>query len=255
MKIDLNVDMGESFGRYTLGNDEALMPYITSANVATCFHAGDPLIMEQTVMWAKKYNVAVGAHVGLPDKQGFGRREMDISAEEMRTDVLYQMGALDGFLKIHEMKMQHVKPHGVLYRMVFEYEKYIDVFLDTIREYNPDLYIMLPRIAPAFERGKAKGLNMAAEILVDLSYDDDGNWLLERKKQARSPQEVAERALMVAKNKKIATVSGKLIDADADTVCVHGDSPNAVEVVKAIKEVLNKSGVVLENFMGNLHKH
>lgn len=249
MKIDVNVDMGESFGRYTLGNDEALMPYITSANVATGFHAGDPVILEQTVVWAKKYGVAVGAHVGLPDKQGFGRRQMDLSVEEMRTDVLYQLGALDAFLKIHGMKMQHVKPHGILYRMVFEYEKYIDAFLDTIKEYNSDLYIMLPRNTPAFERGKVKGLKMAAEMLIDLSYDDDGNWVLERRKQARSPQEVAQRALMVARDKKIATVSGKLIDADADTVCIHGDAPNAVEVVKEIKKVLDENGVVLGNLM------
>ncbi len=249
MKIDVNVDMGESFGRYTLGNDEALMPYITSANVATGFHAGDPVILEQTVVWAKKYGVAVGAHVGLPDKQGFGRRQMDLSVEEMRTDVLYQLGALDAFLKIHGMKMQHVKPHGILYRMVFEYEKYIDAFLDTIKEYNSDLYIMLPRNTPAFERGKEKGLKMAAEMLIDLSYDDDGNWVLERRKQARSPQEVAQRALMVARDKKITTVSGKLIDADADTVCIHGDAPNAIEVVKEIKKVLDENGVVLGNLM------
>ncbi len=247
MKIDLNVDMGEGFGRYVVGNDEALMPYITSANVATGFHAGDPLIMEQTVLAAKRHNVAVGAHMGLFDRQGFGRRELDLTPEEMRTDVLYQIGALDAFLKIHGLEMQHVKPHGILYRMVFEYEKYIDVFLDTIKEYNSDLYIMLPRNAPAFKRGEAKGLNMAAEILVDLSYDDEGNWVLERRKEARSPQEVADRSLMVAKDKKIPTVSGKLIDADAHTLCVHGDAPNALEVVKTINEVLASNGITLGN--------
>jgi UPF0271 protein len=248
-KIDVNVDMGESFGRYILGNDEEVMKYITSANVATCFHAGDPLVLEQTVRWAKQYGVAVGAHVGLPDRQGFGRREMNISVEEMRTDIIYQLGALEGFLKIHGMKMQHIKPHGILYRMVYEYEKYIDAFLDTVKEYNPDLYIILPQNTPAYERGKQKGLKMAAEVLVDLSYDDNGNWILERTKKARSPQEVAERALMVVKQKKIPTVSGKLIDAYADTICVHGDNPNAVDVVKAIREVLEKNGVKLANLM------
>ncbi len=104
LKIDVNVDMGESFGRYVLGNDEELMKYISSANVATCFHAGDPLVMEQTVKWAKEYDVAVGAHLGLPDKQGFGRREMDITAEELRSDTLYQLGAIDGVLKVYGMK-------------------------------------------------------------------------------------------------------------------------------------------------------
>ena len=140
LKIDVNVDMGESFGRYVLGNDEELMKYISSANVATCFHAGDPLVMEQTIKWAKEYDVAVGAHLGLPDKQGFGRREMDLTADELRSDTLYQLGAIDGVLKVYGMKMQHVKPHGILYRMVSENEKYIDTFLQTVKDYNPDLF-------------------------------------------------------------------------------------------------------------------
>ncbi|MDD3874970.1 MAG: LamB/YcsF family protein, partial [Methanosarcina sp.] len=139
MKVDVNADMGESFGRYNLGNDEALMKYITSANVATSFHAGDPMVMEKTVALAKKYNVAVGAHVGLPDRQGFGRRMMDITKEELRSDTLYQLGALDGILKVYEMTMQHIKPHGILYRMVSENEKYIDTFLNTVKEYDPNL--------------------------------------------------------------------------------------------------------------------
>ena len=122
MKIDINVDMGESFGRYILGDDETLMPYVTSANIATCFHAGDPLVLERTIKWAKKYGVAVGAHIGLLDRQGFGRRQIDISPEELRSDMLYQLGAMDGFLKLHGLKMQHVKPHGILYRMVGEQE-------------------------------------------------------------------------------------------------------------------------------------
>lgn len=249
IKIDINVDMGESFGRYKLGNDEEVMKYITSANIATCFHAGDPKVLEKTVLWAKQYGVAVGAHVGLPDKQGFGRREMNIDVDEMRTYIIYQLGAIDGFLKVYGMKMQHIKPHGILYRMVFEYAKYIDDFLDTVKAYNSDLYIMLPRTAPAFELGKQKGLRMAPEMLVDLSYDDKGNWVLERTKKARSPQEIADRALMVAKNKKITTISGKEIDAEAVTLCVHGDSPNAVDVVKTMKQFLELNDVVLTNLI------
>lgn len=250
MIIDVNVDMGESFGRYKLGNDEEVMKYITSANVACGFHAGDPLVLEQTVLWAKKYGVAVGAHVGLPDRQGFGRREMSITTEELRSDILYQLGALQGMLKLHDMKMQHIKPHGILYRMVSENEKYIDTFLDIVKEYNKDLYIMLPQTTLAFNKGLEKGLKMAAEILIDLSYDDEGNWVIERTKKARTPDEVAKRALMVAKDKKIATVSGKLIDAkDAVTVCLHGDAPNAVEVAQTVKEMLEDNGVRLMNLM------
>lgn len=246
-KIDINVDMGESFGRYVLGDDEALMPYVTSANVATGFHAGDPTVLERTVKWAKKYNVAVGAHLGLPDKQGFGRRQMDITPEELRADSLYQLGAMDGFLKMYGMKMQHVKPHGILYRMVSEYEKYIDPFLETIKEYNPELFIMLPPSTPAIQRGKEMGLKMVGEALIDLSYDDEGNWVIERTKVARSPEDVAARAVSVAKEKKIATVSGKMIDIDAVTVCIHGDAPNALDEAKLVRETLEKNGVTVGN--------
>ena len=249
MIIDVNVDMGESFGRYTLGNDEVLMPYITSANIACGYHAGDPLVMEQTIGWAKAHGVAVGAHVGLPDRQGFGRREMKITPEELRTDLLYQLGAMDAFLKIHGIAMQHVKPHGILYRMVFEYEAYIDTFYDTIRDYNPQLFIMLPPSAPAYSRGLERGMRLAPEILVDLSYDEAGNWVIERRKVARTPSEVAERALMVARDQQITTMGGKVIDAKGVTVCLHGDAPNALQVAQTVHDTLVENGVKLVNLM------
>lgn len=243
--MDLNVDMGESFGRYKLGNDEEVMKYITSANIACGFHASDPLVMYETVQLAKKYGVAVGAHTGLEDKRGFGRRRMDISPEELKSDTLYQLGALDAFLKVNGMKMQHVKPHGILYRMVSDDERYAEAYLEAVSLYNPELYILIPRGTLIWERGKKLGLKMTAEILVDLSYDDDGNWVLERTKKARSPEEVAARAVMVARDKQITTISGKKISAEADTICCHGDSPNAVEVVKKIKEEFERLGIPL----------
>lgn len=248
MKIDVNVDMGESFGRYVLGTDEELMKNVTSANLATGFHAGDPLVVEQTIVWAKKYGVAIGAHTGLPDKQGFGRRLMDVTPDELRSDTIYQLGAIDGFLKLYGMKMQHIKPHGILYRMVSENEKYIDMFLNTVQQYNADLFIMLPENTPGFKRGLEKGLKMAGEVLIDLSYDDEGNWILERMKKARTPEEVAERALMVAKNKEIATVSGKRIAMpQAATVCIHGDGPNAIAIAETVKKVLQDNDVKIAN--------
>lgn len=243
--MDLNVDMGESFGRYKLGNDEEVMKYITSANVACGFHAGDPLVMLETVRLARKYDVAVGAHTGLGDLQGFGRRRMDITPEELKSDTLYQLGALDAVLKANGMKMQHVKPHGILYRMVSDDESYAEAYLEAVSLFNPELYIMIPRGALIWQRGKAMGLKMAAEILVDLSYDDNGNWVLERAKKARSPEEVAERAVMVARDKKISTISGILIDAEADTICCHGDSPNAADVVKKVKEEYERLSIPL----------
>jgi len=244
--MDLNVDMGESFGRYKLGNDEEVMKYITSANVACGFHAGDSLVMQETVMLAKKYGVAVGAHTGLEDKRGFGRRRMEITPEELKCDTLYQLGALDAFLKSNGMTMQHIKPHGILYRMVHDEERYARAYLEAVAQYNPGLYVMIPRNTVIWKLGLELGLNMAAEILIDLSYDDDGNWVLERTKKARSPEEVAERAIMVAKDKKITTISGKVIDAAGDTICCHGDSPNAAEVVKKVKEAFEKAGIPLK---------
>jgi UPF0271 protein len=247
--MDLNVDMGESFGRYKLGNDEEVMKYITSANVACGFHASDSLVMFETVRLAGKYGVAVGAHTGLEDRRGFGRRRMDITPDELRSDTLYQLGALDAFLKINGMKMQHVKPHGILYRMVSDEEKYAEAYLDAIKLYDPELFVMIPRGTLIWQLGTNMGLKMAAEILIDLSYDDDGNWVLERTKKARSPEEVTQRAVLVAVDKKINTISGKLIDAEADTVCCHGDSPNAAEVVRKIKEEYERLGIPLKSLV------
>jgi UPF0271 protein len=146
------------------------------------------------------------------------------------------------------MTLQHIKPHGILYRMVSEFDEYIDVFLDTVKEYNPDLYIMLPENTPAFKRGLEKGLKMAGEALIDLSYDDEGNWVLERNKKARSPEEVAARAVMVAKEKQIETISGKRLDMPmAVTVCIHGDGPNAVEIGKTVMQELAVNGIEAGN--------
>jgi 5-oxoprolinase (ATP-hydrolysing) subunit A len=242
--VDVNVDMGESFGRYILGDDEGIMKAgATSANIATAFHAGDPMVLVRTVEWAKLYGVAVGAHTGLPDKQGFGRRRMDITPEELYADTIYQIGAIDGICRVIGVRLQHVKPHGILYRMVSEDECYANTFLQAVADYDPGLWIMVPRSAPIYDAGVAKGLKMAGEALVDLGYDEEGNWVIERVKVERSPQDVANRAVRVAKEGKIDTVSGSLIDIDAVTVCCHGDAPNAVDEVKAVVDGLKAAEV------------
>jgi UPF0271 protein len=248
MKVDINADLGEGFGRWSLDNFEEVMKYVTSANIATGFHAGDPEIMERAILCAKENNVGIGAHLGLPDKRGFGRRQMNISVNEMRTDTLYQFGAMDAFLKIHGAQMQHVKPHGILYRMVYEFEQYTEAFLDTVKAYNPDLFVVCPANFRAYEMGRGKGLKMVAEGLPDLSYDTNGNWVLERRKAPRTPQEVADRALSFAKDSRIQTVDGKWFEIKADTVCIHGDAPNAVDVAKTVKETLEKNGFTVCNY-------
>jgi UPF0271 protein len=242
--MDLNVDMGESFGRYKLGNDEAVMPFITSANVACGFHAGDSLVMQGTVRLAKRYEVAVGAHTGLQDLRGFGRRRMEVTPEELKNDTLYQLGALDAILRANGMRMQHVKPHGILYRMVADDPGYAVAFLEAVTAFDKGLFVMIPRDTLIWKRGQEMGLQMAAEILIDLSYDDEGNWVLERTKKARSPEEVAARAVMVARDKQITTISGKQIPAEA--VCCHGDSPNAAEVVRTVRAGLEQAGISLK---------
>jgi len=247
MAIDINVDMGESFGGYKLGNDGEVMKYISSANIACGFHASDPLVMNHTVKLAKKYGVAVGAHTGLRDLQGFGRREMKITPAELKSDTVYQIGALDAFLKINNMKMQHVKPHGVLYRMVGQDEGYAEAYVEAVSEYNPELYILTGSGTVIWEKGIKAGLRMAAEVLVDLNYDAKGNWIIEREKKAWAPQEVADRAISVVRDGKIPTIEGKLIPIRADTICCHGDSPNAADVVKRIREEFDKQGITVAN--------
>jgi 5-oxoprolinase (ATP-hydrolysing) subunit A len=195
----------------------------------------------------------VGAHTGLQDLRGFGRRRMEITPDELQSDTLYQLGALDAMLRANGMKMQHVKPHGILYRMVSDDARYAEAFLDAVALFDRELFIMIPRDTLIWKRGKELGLKMAAEILIDLSYDDEGNWVLERTKKARSPEEVAERAIMVAKDKEIATISGKRISAEADTICCHGDSPNAAVVVKTVRERLEGIGMSLRK-LGAVNK-
>lgn len=244
--MDVNVDMGESFGRYTLGDDEAIMRAgATSVNVATCFHAGDPSVLLNTVKMAKTYSVAVGAHPGLPDMQGFGRRRMDISPEELYADMLYQIGAIAGVCRAVGVPLQHVKPHGILYRMVSEEETYMDPFLDAIADFDSDLFIVLPKWTPIYARAVKRGLRMAPEALIDLSYTDEGVAVIERVKAERPPEEVARRAVRVALEQKIETITGNDFHLEAVTLCCHGDAPNAAAEVKAVVKALTEAGVAV----------
>ena len=243
MMVDINVDMGESFGRYVLGNDEEVMKYISSANVACGFHAGDPVVMRKTVRFAKKNNVEVGAHPGLPDLLGFGRRTMSVTPEELRDYMVYQVGALKAFVEAEGLKLQHVKPHGALYAMVERDESLAEAVIDAILEIDTELIFLTEYNTVAYKLAKEKGLKVIPEGFPDLKYDSEGHWVIEREKKPWNPEDVAKRALMIAKENKIETVDGKIIPLIAKTICLHGDSPNSVEIAKTVKNYLLENDV------------
>lgn len=238
MIIDINVDAGESFGRYKIGNDVEVLKYATSANIATGFHAGDPSVIWATVKIAKKNNVAVGAHPGFQDLRGFGRRRLFIDPDELKADLIYQLGAIEGFLKVENLKIQHLKLHGALYVMAENDEAYASAVIDTIEAYYPDLILITEKNTLLWKKCKVKGIKVASEVFVDLKYDIQGKIIIEKAKQPWDPEVVLKRALMAIKEGKIDTIEGKYIEAKPDTICIHGDAPNAVDIIKTLREGL-----------------
>lgn len=246
--MDLNCDMGESFGIYTLGLDEEVMQYITSANVACGWHAGDPLVMMKTVGLAKKYGVGVGAHPGYPDLVGFGRRPMDCTADEIRTYVMYQIGALQAFCAANKVKLQHVKPHGSLYLAAVENESIALAVARAIVEVNPDLiYVAFAGSKGSFMGAIAGelGLRVVYEAFPDRAYTTRGTLASRREPGAviTDPKIAAERALMIATSGVLTAIDGSQVSIEAQTLCVHGDNPAAVEMVRSIRKTLECAGV------------
>jgi 5-oxoprolinase (ATP-hydrolysing) subunit A len=242
--IDVNVDMGESFGRWSLGDDAALMPYISSANVACGFHAGDPGAMRRTVAAAVEHRLQIGAHVALPDLLGFGRRAMKIAAADLTDYCTYQIGALAAFAAAEGGRLAHVKPHGALYAMCAQDAELAEAVARSIAEVDPGLVLLALRDdhAAAIER---HGVRLVTESFVDLDYDADGNLVIEAVKQAWDPGEVAERAVRVARERKVTKTDGADLEVDSPTICLHGDAPNAVEVARAVKERLDREGIAV----------
>jgi UPF0271 protein len=241
--MDVNADMGESYGRWTLGADGELMPFLTSANVACGFHGGDPHVMRTTVRLAREHGVAVGAHVALPDLLGFGRRAMAISPEDLKDYVVYQVGALQAFAATAGVRVEHVKPHGALYVMCTEDERYARAVVEAVGSLGPELIVLLSgeRVAAA---ARAAGVPFVAEGYIDLDYDDAGKLVIERVKRTREPAEVARRAVLLAREGRVPTPGGS-VPLPAASVCVHGDAPNAPAVAKAVREALEAAGVEL----------
>jgi len=248
MSIDLNCDMGESFGTYKLGLDEEVIKYITSANIACGWHAGDPMVMDKTVRMAAENGVGVGAHPGYPDLLGFGRRNMDCLPEEIRNYVVYQIGAMKGFCAVHGIMLRHVKPHGNLYLMAVEDEKVARPIAEAIMSVDPNLmYVALAGAKGELMRkiGEEVGLNVVYEAFPDRAYTPEGTLVSRREQGAviKNPEEVAERALKMAKEGKVIAIDGTEISLIAQTLCVHGDTPGAVNLVRQIRERLDKEGI------------
>lgn len=244
-KVDLNSDLGESFGCYKIGMDEEVLKHITSANIACGFHAGDPIQMDKTVKLAMKNNVQIGAHPGFMDVIGFGRREMKISKDEVKAYVKYQLGALNSFVISNGANIQHVKAHGALYNMA---AKDYDIALSIAQAvYEVDKNIILLGLANSsiIDAGKDVGLRVANEVFADRAYNSDGT-LVSRSLEGAiiyDPNIAIKRVIKMVKENKVEDINGKDIDIKADSICVHGDNPKAIEFVKSIKSELIKEGI------------
>ena len=248
MKIDINCDMGESFGAYKLGLDEEVIKYITSANIACGYHAGDPLVMERTVSLAKNYGVSAGAHPGFPDLMGFGRRNIDATLAEIKGYVTYQIGALQAFATAQGLKVEHVKPHGALYLMAVEDEKISEAVVEAIKSVDKDLIFIALAGAKGEKMtkiGERIGLRVAYEAFPDRAYTPEGTLVSRRQPGAviKDPDVVAQRALKMAKEGKVVAIDGTEINLRPETLCVHGDTPGAVNLVKKIRQTLTEENV------------
>jgi UPF0271 protein len=250
MRIDLNCDMGESFGTYTLGYDAEAMPYVTSINVACGFHASDPGNMYRTVKLAKQHGVAIGAHPSYPDLVGFGRRVLAASPDEVKADVIYQIGALLGFCKAEGVTMQHVKPHGALYNVAEKDIVIATAIAEAIKAVDPNLYMLCLAGSTMVQAAKNVGIPYVEEAFADRAYTNTGN-LVSRKQAGaviHDVNSVADRVLMMVTEKKVISIDGAEVPIDAQTVCVHGDTPGAVDMIKAIRAKLDAAGVALKAF-------
>ena len=238
--IELNCDMGESFGIYKAGNDEEIMPLIDIANVACGFHASDPNHMRKTVALAKKHGVKVGAHPSFPDLQGFGRREMKMPRQDIKSMIMYQVGALKSFLDEQEMSLNHIKPHGSLYVMAAKDENMANAIADAVETFNVSIFGMANTCHEKIYKNE-RGLNFISEFYADLDYDKNGNLVVAKGKNANYDSKIATKRVMRAiKEKKVTNTIGKDINVSCDTICVHSDTPNAVEIITGIKSAINK---------------
>ena len=249
-KIDLNADVGESFGIYTMGRDEELMPLISSANIACGFHAGDPAVMRKTIALAQNNKIAVGAHPGFPDLLGFGRRDLAASPEEIKDYILYQVGALRAFSAQAGLKLQHVKPHGALYNMTAKDKNLLASILEAIASLDKDLILVTlagPDRKEVEAMGAYYGIRVAFEFFADRAYNADGSLVARQEAGAvlHDPELVKQRVVKMVQTGRVTAKDGHDIELQAETICLHGDNPAAVNLAQQIRFSLSAAGVTI----------
>lgn len=245
MRIDINCDMGESFGAYKIGEDEKVIPYITSANIACGCHAGDPMVMAITMELAKKHRVAVGAHPGYPDLLGFGRRNLETLPGEIKNYLLFQIGALMAFARVNGLTLQHVKPHGALYNLAARDEKAAQEVIEAVRSLDSELILVMLSGSLGAKMAAASGLKVAQEVFPDRAYLKDGRLAPRTMAGAviHDPELVKKRIIKLMATGMMTSIEGKEFSLKADTLCIHGDTPGAWKVARVIHEELKKSGI------------
>ena len=248
--VDLNSDIGEGFGAYTMGDDNEILKYITAAQIACGWHAGDPMIMDKVVRTAAERGVAVGAHPSFPDLMGFGRRKMIVSFEEAKNYVKYQVGALSAFTKTYGVKIHHLAPHGAMGNMCQDDRELARAICEAVYEIDPEIIIYYCAGAVLGEEAEKMGLRTACEIFADRAYEDDLS-LRSRKlpgAMITDEEESIRRCIRMVKEGKVTSYSGKELDIKGDTLCVHGDGPKAIAFVKRIREEFEKEGIEIRAF-------
>ena len=250
--IDLNCDLGESYGQWTLGDDAAILPLVTSANVACGFHAGSPDVIFSTLRAAAASGVAVGAHVAYPDLAGFGRRNMDLSRDELFADVIYQIGALQGLAAAAGTRVRYVKPHGALYNTIANDERQARAVIEAIGAVDPGLPLVGLAGSRILTLARSAGLQTVAEAFADRAYHRDGTLVSRRTPGAvlHDPQQVAQRTLRMLRDGGVTSIEGEFTPVEADSLCVHGDSPGAIDMARRIRECLEESGITVRSFVG-----
>lgn len=250
--IDLNSDMGESFGVWRLGDDRAMLDLVTSANVACGFHAGDPLTLLDTVARAHERGVVIGAQPGYRDLAGFGRRHLAATGREVYGDVLYQLGALDGIARAAGTRIRYVKPHGALYHTVASDDEHAPAVLDAIGDYDESLVVVGLARSRFLQRAQERGLRTVGEAFADRGYTPAGTLVDRREPGAllSDPQEVADRMLRLITEREIVAIDGRIVLCDAESICVHSDTPGAVEMARAIRTTIEGAGVEVRAFAG-----